>query len=175
MSVQALILANLIRLSARCSSTPSGTVASSRCKIVKILLPDFHSATYEVMGQFTPVLKAYVVSNYQQSEILRGAIQTPVIWTQDLSTLSESSSFSFTYDPPSGKYAITQDLSAKAVIRPVLGVGASHGDEIKKIFNVLAETLSDPRHLEAMVKNPQHRAEKLKLLRRLETLTGLTK
>jgi hypothetical protein len=128
-----------------------------------------------VVVPFTPVLNAYVVSNYQQGEILRGVIQTPVIWRQDLATLQKSSSFHLTYDAFFKTYAITQDWSAKAVIRPVLGVGASNGDEIKNMFNVLAETLGDPRQLEAMVKDPQNRAEKLKLLRRLETLTGLMK
>ncbi|KAG8833562.1 hypothetical protein FRC17_010444 [Serendipita sp. 399] len=59
-----------------------------------------------VTTQFTPVLTAYVTSQYQQTQILKGAIQTPAIWKQDLAELSESTTLIFSRDKATGRYSL---------------------------------------------------------------------
>ncbi|KAG9052200.1 hypothetical protein FS842_010340 [Serendipita sp. 407] len=61
---------------------------------------------YNVKTQFTPVLSAYVTSQYQQTEILRGAIQTAEIWRQDLSQLRERTTLIFSRDNATGRYSL---------------------------------------------------------------------
>ncbi|KAG1726925.1 hypothetical protein EDB19DRAFT_1833269 [Suillus lakei] len=42
-----------------------------------------HRDESHVMVQFTPVLQAYINSDYQQTAIIQGAINTPVVWKQN--------------------------------------------------------------------------------------------
>ncbi|PPQ73472.1 hypothetical protein CVT26_010171 [Gymnopilus dilepis] len=65
-------------------------------------------ADSSVTAEFTPSLAAYVVSDYKQNEVLRGAIQSPVIWKQDIALLGQDSSFALTRDA-SGRYTLTPD------------------------------------------------------------------
>ncbi|KAG8854915.1 hypothetical protein FRB91_002975 [Serendipita sp. 411] len=60
-----------------------------------------------VTTQFTPVLSAYVTSQYQQTQILRGEIQTGEIWKQDLSPLKETTTLIFSRDNATGQYSLT--------------------------------------------------------------------
>ncbi|KAG9052199.1 hypothetical protein FS842_010339 [Serendipita sp. 407] len=60
-----------------------------------------------VTTQFTPVLSAYVTSQYQQTQILRGAVQTDEIWKQDLSPLKETTTLIFSRDNATGQYSLT--------------------------------------------------------------------
>jgi hypothetical protein len=59
-----------------------------------------------VTAKFTPVLRAYITSDYQETAIIRGAIDTPAIWSQDLAALSESTIWNLTRDPATGHYTI---------------------------------------------------------------------
>ncbi|KAG8854917.1 hypothetical protein FRB91_002977 [Serendipita sp. 411] len=59
-----------------------------------------------VTTQFTPLLSAYVTSQYQQTEILRGEIQTPNIWTQDLAKLKETTTLIFSRNKATGQYSL---------------------------------------------------------------------
>ncbi|KAG1777508.1 hypothetical protein EV702DRAFT_1101677 [Suillus placidus] len=61
-----------------------------------------------VTAKFTPILCAYITSDYQETAILRGAIDTPAIWSRNLAELSPSTTWSLTRDAASGKYMITQ-------------------------------------------------------------------
>ncbi|KAG0708326.1 hypothetical protein DFH29DRAFT_477001 [Suillus ampliporus] len=61
-----------------------------------------------VTAEFTPILRAYITSDYQETEILRGAIDTPAIWEHDLASLSESTTLNLHRDPATGQYTITQ-------------------------------------------------------------------
>ncbi|KAG9041234.1 hypothetical protein FS842_002632 [Serendipita sp. 407] len=60
-----------------------------------------------VTTQFTPVLSAYVTSQYQQTQILRGAIQTAEIWKEDLSPLKETTTLIFARNKVTGQYTLT--------------------------------------------------------------------
>ncbi|KAG1724090.1 uncharacterized protein EDB91DRAFT_1171505 [Suillus paluster] len=61
-----------------------------------------------VTAKFTPTLRLYITSDYQETEILRGAIDTPAIWSRDLSALSESTIWNLSRDPATGRYSITK-------------------------------------------------------------------
>ncbi|KAG1777082.1 hypothetical protein EV702DRAFT_1105693 [Suillus placidus] len=61
-----------------------------------------------VSAKFTPVLRAYITSDYQETAILRGAIDTPAIWSRNLAELSPSTTWSLTREPASGKYTLVQ-------------------------------------------------------------------
>ncbi|KAG1757722.1 hypothetical protein EDB19DRAFT_59526 [Suillus lakei] len=61
-----------------------------------------------VTAQFTPVLRAYVTSGYQETQILRGEIQSPVLWDQDLAALPETTTWNLTRDAATGRYSITR-------------------------------------------------------------------
>ncbi|KIK40136.1 hypothetical protein CY34DRAFT_284714 [Suillus luteus UH-Slu-Lm8-n1] len=59
-----------------------------------------------VTAEFTPILRAYITSDYQETAILRGAIDTPAIWEQDLAALSDSTTWNLTRGPSTGRYTI---------------------------------------------------------------------
>ncbi|KAG1724084.1 uncharacterized protein EDB91DRAFT_144090 [Suillus paluster] len=61
-----------------------------------------------VTARFTPVLRAYITSDYQETAILRGAIDTPAIWSKNLAALPESTIWNLKRDPANGHYSITQ-------------------------------------------------------------------
>jgi len=75
-----------------------------------LLLQSAHSAKCRdgshVTARFTPVLRAYITSDYQETAIIRGAIDTPAIWSQDLSGLAESTTWTVKRDPATGHYTI---------------------------------------------------------------------
>ncbi|KAG1729035.1 hypothetical protein EDB19DRAFT_1913574 [Suillus lakei] len=76
------------------------------------LLHQTHSATYrngsKITAQFTPKLRAYITSEYQEGAILRDAIQAPPIWVHDLTALEQSTTWNLTRDPATGHYTITR-------------------------------------------------------------------
>lgn len=49
---------------------------------------------------------AYVESGYQQSEIISGNIQSPVIWNQNLEELSTTTKLVLNYAPATGKFTL---------------------------------------------------------------------
>jgi len=58
---------------------------------------------------FTPVLSLYIGSEYQQTAIISGEIESGPIWTQDLSQIpGDTASYSFTYNAGTGDYAVTE-------------------------------------------------------------------
>lgn len=57
--------------------------------------------------QFTPILRAYITSDYRHTKILQKAIDTPAIWEQNLAALSESTTWTLKRDPYTGHYQIT--------------------------------------------------------------------
>ncbi|KAG1746085.1 hypothetical protein EDB19DRAFT_1894251 [Suillus lakei] len=60
------------------------------------------------LAKFTPKLRAYITSNYQQTAILQSAIDcTHWIWEHDLSCLDENTTWNLTYDKRHG-YKITE-------------------------------------------------------------------
>ncbi|KAG2356354.1 hypothetical protein BDR07DRAFT_1339882 [Suillus spraguei] len=61
-----------------------------------------------VTAQFTPVLRAYITSDYEETAIIRGAIDTPAIWSQDLAGLAESTTWTLKRDLATGRYTLVQ-------------------------------------------------------------------
>ncbi|KAG2346540.1 hypothetical protein BDR05DRAFT_997501 [Suillus weaverae] len=61
-----------------------------------------------VTAQFAPVLRAYVTSACQETEIIRNAIEAPAIWSHDLAALAKNTTWNLERDPASGKYAIVK-------------------------------------------------------------------
>ncbi|KAG1836442.1 hypothetical protein DFJ58DRAFT_846954 [Suillus subalutaceus] len=61
-----------------------------------------------VKAQFTPILHVYITSDYQETAILRGAINTPVIWMQDLAVLAENTTWNLKCDMATGRYTVIQ-------------------------------------------------------------------
>ncbi|KAG2747894.1 hypothetical protein P692DRAFT_20834462 [Suillus brevipes Sb2] len=57
-----------------------------------------------VTARFTPILRAYITSDYQETAIIRGAIDTPAVWMEDLASLPQSTTWNLTRDPASGRY-----------------------------------------------------------------------
>ncbi|KAG2037053.1 hypothetical protein BDR03DRAFT_958420 [Suillus americanus] len=62
----------------------------------------------QVTAQFTPILRVYITSDYQETAILRGAIDTPAIWTQDLAALAEITTWNLKRDTGTGHYTIVR-------------------------------------------------------------------
>jgi hypothetical protein len=71
-----------------------------------------HSATRRedsnVTVQFIPKLRAYVTSSFQENEILKGEIHSPLVWEIDPSLLPETTRWNFTLDLATGQYMIDQ-------------------------------------------------------------------
>ncbi|KAG1864412.1 hypothetical protein F4604DRAFT_1928864 [Suillus subluteus] len=61
-----------------------------------------------VKAQFTPILRVYITSDFQETAILRGAIDTPAIWTQDLAALAENTTWNLKHDTATGRYTVVQ-------------------------------------------------------------------
>ncbi|KAG1772539.1 hypothetical protein EV702DRAFT_1201396 [Suillus placidus] len=61
-----------------------------------------------VTAQFTPRLHAYVTSDYKETQILTGEIQSPLLWNEDLAALAETTTWNLTWDGNTGYYKITQ-------------------------------------------------------------------
>ncbi|KAG1846404.1 hypothetical protein DFJ58DRAFT_799177 [Suillus subalutaceus] len=61
-----------------------------------------------VTARFTPVLRAYITSDYQETAIIRGAIDTPAIWSQDLAGLADSTTWTLKRDAATGHYTMVQ-------------------------------------------------------------------
>ncbi|KAG8777035.1 hypothetical protein FRC12_000576 [Ceratobasidium sp. 428] len=59
-----------------------------------------------VTTQFTPVLRAYAIGQYQEHQILRSEVQAPVIWQQDLSSLDDTSEWKIGMNPATGEITI---------------------------------------------------------------------
>jgi hypothetical protein len=76
------------------------------------LLQSAHSTKHRdgshVTAKFTPILRAYITSDYQETAIIRGAIDTPAIWEHDLAALSDSTTWNLTRDPSTGHYTIEE-------------------------------------------------------------------
>ncbi|KAG1734283.1 hypothetical protein EDB19DRAFT_1727710 [Suillus lakei] len=61
----------------------------------------------QVRAPSTSILCAYITSNYQKTAVLIGAIDTPTIWTQDLNSLAESTTWNLDLNKSTGQYTIT--------------------------------------------------------------------
>jgi hypothetical protein len=60
-----------------------------------------------VEAEFTPTLKIYATSDYQENEILRADVQTQEpIWTKNIATLDTSTTLQLSIDAATGAYIL---------------------------------------------------------------------
>ncbi|KAG8736739.1 hypothetical protein FRC10_008981 [Ceratobasidium sp. 414] len=59
-----------------------------------------------ITAQFTPILTAYVTRDYQESQLLRGEVETDAIWTQNINEIDDVTGWNFTEDDSSGSFVI---------------------------------------------------------------------
>ncbi|KAG2128527.1 uncharacterized protein EDB93DRAFT_1184528 [Suillus bovinus] len=60
-----------------------------------------------VTVKFTPTLRAYVTSDYEETAVLRSQVDTPAIWSQDLTGLAQNTTWNISRDANTGRYTIT--------------------------------------------------------------------
>ncbi|KAF9220772.1 hypothetical protein BS17DRAFT_820284 [Gyrodon lividus] len=61
-----------------------------------------------IKAQFTPVLRAYITEQYQETQIIRAEVDTSSIWEKDLAGLDTNTTWVLTRDVASGSYKIKQ-------------------------------------------------------------------
>jgi hypothetical protein len=74
-----------------------------------------YSVDYNVTAEFTPTLTAYIVTDYTQNQILRAAIQSPPIWSQNLTALDTITTWTLSKDSATGDFHLIQDQVAATV------------------------------------------------------------
>lgn len=80
---------------------------------------DLYRNTSRVQTQFTPTLAAYVVSDYQENQVLRGEIENGPLWSQNLTNLATETNWTLTKNSD-GSYSINEDLSANDDLWPAV-------------------------------------------------------
>ncbi|KAG2114157.1 uncharacterized protein F5147DRAFT_17697 [Suillus discolor] len=60
-----------------------------------------------ITAKFTPVLRAYITSDYEATSILRGPVGTPAILSQDLTGLAQNTTWNLSHDATTGRYTLT--------------------------------------------------------------------
>ncbi|KAG2352118.1 hypothetical protein BDR07DRAFT_1439473 [Suillus spraguei] len=59
-----------------------------------------------VTARFTPVLRAYIMSDYEETALIRDAVASHAIWSQDLTRLPESTTWTLKRDAATGRYTL---------------------------------------------------------------------
>jgi hypothetical protein len=63
-------------------------------------------STSSAQVQFTPILRGYISWEYEETEILRGQVVSPVLFDRDLAQLEEETTWKITYNPATGEFQI---------------------------------------------------------------------
>ncbi|KAG8830961.1 hypothetical protein FRC18_007318 [Serendipita sp. 400] len=58
----------------------------------------------DVLTQFTPIVSAYVTSQYQQGQIMKNGVEVKPIWTAEMSSLKETTVLIFSRDKTTGEF-----------------------------------------------------------------------
>ncbi|KAG8854916.1 hypothetical protein FRB91_002976 [Serendipita sp. 411] len=69
-----------------------------------ILYFDAVSPDADVLTQFTPIVSAYVTSQYQQGQIMKNGVEVKPIWTAEMSSLKETTVLIFSRDKTTGEF-----------------------------------------------------------------------
>ncbi|KDR67058.1 hypothetical protein GALMADRAFT_147483 [Galerina marginata CBS 339.88] len=59
-----------------------------------------------VRAQFTPFLEIYATDDYQETQMLRGAVESPLLWKKNLQTLNKQTTMSVSVDGITGEILI---------------------------------------------------------------------
>ncbi|CAG7855276.1 SubName: Full=Uncharacterized protein {ECO:0000313/EMBL:CCA74888.1} [Serendipita indica DSM 11827] len=62
-----------------------------------------------VVAKYHPILCAYMITDYRETELISGERRTDIIWERDLSQLEEATSWYLRYDSGSETYSLTPD------------------------------------------------------------------
>jgi len=73
--------------------------------------------TNSVVATYTPILSAYVTSDYQQTQLITGEIVSPVLLNQNLAYLPAEQVYTLKRNFPDGSYKIVAEQPAPAVLR----------------------------------------------------------
>ncbi|CAG7849727.1 SubName: Full=Uncharacterized protein {ECO:0000313/EMBL:CCA71574.1} [Serendipita indica DSM 11827] len=65
--------------------------------------------TSQVVCKYHPILRAYMTSDYQETEVISGEIQTGMIWERDLAQLEDTTNWRLTYNGSTGQYSLSPD------------------------------------------------------------------
>jgi hypothetical protein len=86
------------------SSFPSAILFS-------FLQPTLHSCAYSVQIQFIPILRGYIIIDYQGNEnnVVKTRVSSPVLFEVNLTQLEEETSWKITYNSGSGSFKINKD------------------------------------------------------------------
>jgi len=57
-------------------------------------------------ARYHPTLRAYLYSDYQETELITGAIASAVLFEEDLAKLADSTTWSLSRDATTGAYTI---------------------------------------------------------------------
>jgi hypothetical protein len=69
----------------------------------------FNRAKASAQIQFTPVLRGYITSDYQENAVMRGQVSSPILFNEDLVQLEESTLWRITYNSGSGAFEIKKE------------------------------------------------------------------
>ncbi|KAG8867425.1 hypothetical protein FRC20_005798 [Serendipita sp. 405] len=69
-----------------------------------ILYFDTVSPDTDVLTQFTPIVSAYVTSQYQQGQIMKNGVEVKPIRTAEMSSLKETTVLVFSQDKTTGEF-----------------------------------------------------------------------
>lgn len=61
-----------------------------------------------VTAEFTPILRAYITSDYKENTFISKAIEAPMIWEKHLATLAEKTTWTLSREATTGHYKFTQ-------------------------------------------------------------------
>ncbi|KAF8162585.1 hypothetical protein B0H34DRAFT_856275 [Crassisporium funariophilum] len=59
-----------------------------------------------IRAQFTPVMEIYATNDYQETQMLKGAVESPLLWKKNLQTLNKETTMSISVDGLTGKIDI---------------------------------------------------------------------
>ena len=79
---------------------------------ISCLQPTVHSSGSQVQVKFTPVLRGYITTDYQENAVVRGQILADRLFDEDLVNLEPVTNWRITYNKGSGVYSINPDNSS---------------------------------------------------------------
>ena len=76
-----------------------------------------HSAGSSVQAKFQPILRAYIVSDFRENELLTRRVSSPVLFDYDLAALRGDTYLKLTYDQGTKEFKIVLDPEYKAWLK----------------------------------------------------------
>ncbi|KAG6380461.1 hypothetical protein JVT61DRAFT_8604 [Boletus reticuloceps] len=67
-----------------------------------------YRASESIQTNFQPVLRAYITSQYNEAQIVRGEIATPIIFEQNLAALDDITVWDLRFNAASGRFSMTR-------------------------------------------------------------------